>query len=128
MFEEIDEAEKKRIAGNISYVNSLKELGDSELTIEAIIENLAIKQKVFSELESYVSESYLISNSPFKNNPEGMLNALFSRAITLCSSVCSAHAPFKVINANRADKIIVFFILLCSFYYIDIKKSADLFD
>ena len=59
----IDEAEKKRIAGNISYVNSLKELGDSELTIEAIIENLAIKQKVFSELESYVSEDTIIASN-----------------------------------------------------------------
>lgn len=59
----IDEAEKNRIQGNISYVDSLKELGDSDLTIEAIIENLDIKQKVFSELETYVSEEAIIASN-----------------------------------------------------------------
>ncbi len=59
----IDEAEKSRIQGNISYVNNLKDLGDSNLTIEAIIENLAIKQKVFSELETYVAEDCIIASN-----------------------------------------------------------------
>jgi 3-hydroxybutyryl-CoA dehydrogenase len=59
----IDETEKSRIQGNISYVNNLKDLGDSNLTIEAIIENLAIKQKVFSELETYVAEDCIIASN-----------------------------------------------------------------
>ncbi|MEM6721525.1 MAG: 3-hydroxyacyl-CoA dehydrogenase NAD-binding domain-containing protein [Bacteroidota bacterium] len=59
----IDEAEKNRIQGNISYVDSLKELGDSDLTIEAIIENLDIKQKVFAELETYVSDTAIIASN-----------------------------------------------------------------
>jgi 3-hydroxybutyryl-CoA dehydrogenase len=59
----IDEAEKSRIQGNISYVNNLKDLEDSNLTIEAIIENLAIKQKVFSELETYVAEDCIIASN-----------------------------------------------------------------
>ena len=59
----IDEAEKVRIQENISYVDTLKELSDSDLTIEAIIENLEIKQKVFSELESYVSDSCIIASN-----------------------------------------------------------------
>lgn len=59
----IDATEKNRIIGNISYVNTLKELGDSALTIEAIIENLEIKQSVFSELESYVSEDAIIASN-----------------------------------------------------------------
>lgn len=59
----IDEAEKSRIVGNISYVNSLKELGESDLTIEAIIENLEIKKKVFQELESYVSKECIIASN-----------------------------------------------------------------
>ncbi|MCB0456101.1 MAG: 3-hydroxyacyl-CoA dehydrogenase NAD-binding domain-containing protein [Flavobacteriaceae bacterium] len=59
----IDTAEKSRIEGNISYVNSLKELADSQLVIEAIIENLEIKQKVFQELESYVSEDCIIATN-----------------------------------------------------------------
>jgi len=59
----IDEAEKSRIQGNISYINSLKDLGDSNLTIEAIIENLDIKQKVFSELENYVADDCIIASN-----------------------------------------------------------------
>jgi 3-hydroxybutyryl-CoA dehydrogenase len=59
----IDEAEKSRIQGNISYVNNLKDLGNSNLTIEAIIENLAIKQKVFSELETYVADDCIIASN-----------------------------------------------------------------
>jgi len=59
----IDDSEKKRIQGNISYVNSLKDLGDSNLTIEAIVENLDIKKKVFSELESYVSDKCIIASN-----------------------------------------------------------------
>ena len=59
----IDETEKSRIQNNISYVNSLKDLGDSNLTIEAIVENLEIKQKVFSELETYVSDDCIIASN-----------------------------------------------------------------
>lgn len=59
----IDQVEKDRIQGNIQYVDSLKTLSDSDLTIEAIIENLEIKQKVFSELETYVSDDCIIASN-----------------------------------------------------------------
>ena len=59
----IDDSEKSRIQSNISYVNSLKDLSDSNLTIEAIIENLDIKKKVFSELETYVSDDCIIASN-----------------------------------------------------------------
>ncbi|MBT8308951.1 MAG: 3-hydroxybutyryl-CoA dehydrogenase [Flavobacteriaceae bacterium] len=59
----IDESEKSRIQGNISYVNNLKELSDSDLTIEAIVEELDIKKKVFSELETYVSNDCIIASN-----------------------------------------------------------------
>ena len=59
----INENEKYRIQSNISYVNTLKDLSDSNLTIEAIIENLDIKQKVFSELEQYVSKNCIIASN-----------------------------------------------------------------
>ncbi|WP_298309928.1 3-hydroxyacyl-CoA dehydrogenase NAD-binding domain-containing protein [uncultured Aquimarina sp.] len=59
----IDEVEKNRIQTNISYVNTLEDLKDTNLTIEAIIENLEIKKKVFSELETYVSEDTIIASN-----------------------------------------------------------------
>ena len=59
----IDTSEKNRIQSNISYVNSLKELSNSDLIIEAIIENLEIKKKVFSELETMVSDDCIIASN-----------------------------------------------------------------
>ncbi|RMZ50367.1 3-hydroxybutyryl-CoA dehydrogenase [Flavobacteriaceae bacterium PRS1] len=61
--ERIDETEKNRIQNNISYVNSLQDLADSDLAIEAIVENLEIKQSLFSELESYVSDETIIASN-----------------------------------------------------------------
>src|SRR5690625_2855147 len=59
----ISEKEKTRIQGNITYVEHLKDLADSDLTIEAIIEDLEIKQSVFKELESYQSEEAIIASN-----------------------------------------------------------------
>ncbi|MFD1063085.1 3-hydroxyacyl-CoA dehydrogenase NAD-binding domain-containing protein [Winogradskyella litorisediminis] len=59
----IDADEKNRIQSNISYVYNLKDLSDSDLTIEAIIESLDIKKKVFSELETYVSKDCIIASN-----------------------------------------------------------------
>ncbi len=59
----IDSNEKNRIQSNISYVDNLKDLADSHLTIEAIVENLDIKKKVFSELETYVSDNCIIASN-----------------------------------------------------------------
>lgn len=59
----INADEKARIQSNISYVDNLKDLTDSNLTIEAIIENLNIKKKVFSELETYVSDDCIIASN-----------------------------------------------------------------
>jgi 3-hydroxybutyryl-CoA dehydrogenase len=59
----IDTVEKNRIQGNIEYVDLLKDLGDSQLVIEAIVENIEIKKLVFTELEGYVSETAIIASN-----------------------------------------------------------------
>ncbi len=60
----IEATEKDRIQSNISYVNDLKSLADSDLVIEAIVENLEIKRKLFIDLEAIVStETILASNT-----------------------------------------------------------------
>lgn len=59
----IDSEEKERIQNNIKYVNSLKELKDSDLTIEAIVENLEIKKNVFSTLEKFVGDDCIIASN-----------------------------------------------------------------
>lgn len=60
---QIDIDKKSSIQKNITYVNTLKDLADSDLTIEAIVENLEIKQKVFSELEKYLSDQAIIATN-----------------------------------------------------------------
>ena len=59
----IDTSEKNRIQSNINYVDSLEELSNSDLIIEAILENLEIKKKVFSELETLVSNDCIIASN-----------------------------------------------------------------
>lgn len=61
--DKIDSTEKERIQNNISYVSSLKELKDSDLTIEAIVENLEVKKSLFSTLEKFVSDDCIIASN-----------------------------------------------------------------
>ncbi len=59
----IDSEEKSRIENNIQYVNTLKDLRDSDWVIEAIIENLDIKTNVLSTLEKFVSDECIIASN-----------------------------------------------------------------
>jgi 3-hydroxybutyryl-CoA dehydrogenase len=59
----ISSEEKTRIQGNIDYVNSIEDLSDSNMTIEAIVENLDIKKKLFQELENLVSADCIIASN-----------------------------------------------------------------
>jgi len=59
----INQEEKNRIQDNISYVSDLGQLKNSALIIEAIVENLDIKKKVFSELEEHVSNNCIIASN-----------------------------------------------------------------
>lgn len=59
----IDASEKDRIQANITYVTTLKELANADLTIEAIVENLEVKKKVFQKLETYVSDTAIIASN-----------------------------------------------------------------
>lgn len=59
----IDADEKHRIEQNIQYVSKLEALADAQLTIEAIVENLEVKKKVFQELEGYVSDTAIIASN-----------------------------------------------------------------
>jgi len=82
----IDENEKNRIQNAISYVNTLQELADSNLVIEAIIENLEIKRKLFAELESLVApETILASNTS---------------SLSIASIAASCQKPERVIGIH----------------------------
>lgn len=82
----IDDHEKSRIENNISYAHTLGELSHSDLVIEAIIENMEIKRKLFSELENYVSpETILASNTS---------------SLSIASIAASCQKPERVIGIH----------------------------
>jgi len=82
----IDETEKNRIINNISYATTFAELSHSDLVIEAIVENLDIKRKLFSELENYVSpETILASNTS---------------SLSIASIAASCQKPERVIGIH----------------------------
>lgn len=59
----ISEEEKNRIQNNISYIENLTDLADADLTIEAIVENVDIKKKVFKALEDCQSKEAIIASN-----------------------------------------------------------------
>ncbi len=84
--EKIDATEKSRIQNNISYVNTLSELADSDLVIEAIVENLEVKRKVFSELETLVSEKTILASN--------------TSSLSIASIAASCQKPERVIGIH----------------------------
>ena len=84
--EKIDANEKARIQSNISYATTLGELSHSDLIIEAIVENLEVKRKLFSDLENYVSpETILASNTS---------------SLSITSIAASCQKPERVIGIH----------------------------
>ena len=61
--ERISKQENEEVLNRINFSNSLENIKGSELVIEAIIENLDIKQKVFSEIESLVDNNCIIASN-----------------------------------------------------------------
>ena len=61
--ERISQSENEAILDRINFSKSLENIKGSELVIEAIIENLDIKQKVFAEIESLVDEDCIIASN-----------------------------------------------------------------
>ncbi|BAO55631.1 3-hydroxyacyl-CoA dehydrogenase NAD-binding domain-containing protein [Nonlabens marinus] len=59
----IEQVEKKRIQENISFVPQMESLHDSDLTIEAIVENLEVKKEVFTQIEHLVSDDCIIASN-----------------------------------------------------------------
>ena len=61
--ERITQKDNDAILGRINFTKDIKDVSGSGLVIEAIIENLEIKQKVFTEIESLVDEECIIASN-----------------------------------------------------------------
>jgi len=82
----IAETEKTRIAANISYVTTLSALSHSDLVIEAIVENIEVKRKLFSELEGYVAQDTILASN--------------TSSLSIASIAASCQKPERVIGIH----------------------------
>lgn len=80
------EEEAKNIIGRISFADKLDKFSSCQLVIEAIVENLEVKQKIFSELEMIVSEKAVLASNTS------------SLSITSIASACKL--PSRVIGIH----------------------------
>ncbi|WP_245156128.1 3-hydroxybutyryl-CoA dehydrogenase [Nocardioides sp. 503] len=62
--EKLSEAEQAELLGRITFTTSLADLADADFVIEAVVESLATKKAIFTELDSIVSgEAILATNT-----------------------------------------------------------------
>ncbi len=61
--EKINQATADNIMGRITFSTSTKDLAECDLIIEAIIENLDVKKKVFAQLESITSPNCILASN-----------------------------------------------------------------
>jgi 3-hydroxybutyryl-CoA dehydrogenase len=84
--EKIDANEKARIQANISYLTELSALADADLVIEAIVENIEVKRKVFAELESVVSKHCILASN--------------TSSLSIASIAASCTSPERVLGIH----------------------------
>lgn len=82
----IDTTEKNRIKSNITYVDALKDLSYSDLVVEAIVENIDIKRKLFSDLENYVAPDTILASN--------------TSSLSIASIASSCQKPERVIGIH----------------------------
>lgn len=78
----INDSIKSKIQKNITYSNALEDLHDSDMVIEAIVENWEIKREVFKKLETLVSTACILASNTS------------SLSITSIASVCQYPERF----------------------------------
>jgi 3-hydroxybutyryl-CoA dehydrogenase len=82
----ISEEESTRIAGNIRYESELESLSGAELIIEAIIENIDIKRKLFADLEQIISPACILAS-----NTSSLSMASIAASVKSSSRVVGIH-------------------------------------
>jgi 3-hydroxybutyryl-CoA dehydrogenase len=71
----MNEDKTQHILANINWTSETEEIADSDLVIEAIVENLEIKQKLFSQMESLVSEDCILATNTSSLSVAGIASA-----------------------------------------------------
>ena len=84
--QKIDSKESKRILKNIEFSDSIKKIVKAEIVIEAIVEDLRIKQKVFQNIENLVSDNCVIATN--------------TSSISITSIASACNKPQRVIGMH----------------------------
>ena len=82
----ISEMDSENIFSTIKWSIDMEDIADSELVIEAVIENMDVKQKIFTQIESLVSNDCIIATNTS------------SLSVTGIASVCSN--PTRVLGIH----------------------------
>jgi 3-hydroxybutyryl-CoA dehydrogenase len=72
----MEATQKEDILGRISFAKKLEALSDSELVIEAVVEDLDVKQNLFRQLESLVSKKTIIASNTSSLSMASIASAL----------------------------------------------------
>ncbi len=93
----IDKEKQSNILSNIDYVTHLKDLKTSDLVIEAIIEDASIKEKLFNELGTILSDDCIVASNTsslsitslasYYKNPEKFIGVHFFNPAALMKLV-----------------------------------------
>jgi 3-hydroxybutyryl-CoA dehydrogenase len=75
-----------RFFGNISYIETLESLSDADLVIEAIVEDLGIKQQVFKSIEAIVSRDCILATN--------------TSSLSIASIASACQVPQRVIGIH----------------------------
>jgi 3-hydroxybutyryl-CoA dehydrogenase len=84
--ERIDEATSTAIIERIKFSNNINDFSDCGMVIEAIIENLDIKQKVFTQLEKIVNDDCILASN--------------TSSLSIASIASACNKPERVIGIH----------------------------
>jgi 3-hydroxybutyryl-CoA dehydrogenase len=84
--QKLTEESAKNILANTNFVNHLYDFKDCDLVIEAIVENLEIKQKIFAELEAIVSPQCILASN--------------TSSLSIASIASACKSPGRVIGIH----------------------------
>ena len=82
----INEEQSKSILARIHWTTKMDEISNSNMVIEAIVENLEIKQNLFSEMESLVSDICILAT-----NTSSLSVSKIASVCTLKSRIMGVH-------------------------------------
>ena len=82
----LSDQEAKAIFGRIYYIESISGFSDCNLVIEAVIENMDVKQSIFKELESVVNSECILAS-----NTSSLSLTSIAQSIVTSHRVCGIH-------------------------------------